>query len=164
MDYVTRIPDAVKQFREARLSTLRPLTEFFDHQRISRPADFNQATNRITYNARYFSGNYGIIVAILAIYALLTNAWLLAALLFLVGGFIAINKWAPEATQVGDHVVTQKSLYTGLFVIGLPLLYIAAPLSTFFWLVGASSVIILSHAVLVEPGVESEYGTIQEAV
>jgi PRA1 family protein 1 len=54
----------------------------------------------------------------LAVYALLTNLWLVFALLFLVGGFAAINKYAPDATQVGEHTITQKHLYTGLFVIG----------------------------------------------
>lgn len=33
---------------------------------------------------------------------------------------------APEPTQVGDYVITQKGLYIALFVIGLPLLYIAS--------------------------------------
>jgi len=34
-------------------------------------------------------------------------------------------------------------------------LWFAAPLSTFFWLVGSSMVLILGHASLMEPGVES---------
>lgn len=75
--------------------------------------------------------------------------------------------------QVGEHVIDQKKLYTGLFVIGtlerassylqstdlgsspgIPLLWFAAPLSTFFWLVGSSSVLIMGHASLMEPGLE----------
>ena len=66
--------------------------------------------------------------------------------------------------QVGDHVVTQKSLYMGLFVIGLPLLWLSSPLGTFFWLVGASGVLILTHASVIEPGVESEYASVPESV
>ena len=66
--------------------------------------------------------------------------------------------------QVGEHVVTQKSLYTALFVIGIPLLWWASPISVFFWLIGASAVLILGHACMVEPGIESEYATVQEAV
>jgi hypothetical protein len=54
--------------------------------------------------------------------------------------------------------VTQKSLYTGLFVIGIPLLWLAAPLSTIFWIVGASSVLILGHASMLEPGVVRQTG------
>lgn len=63
---------------------------------------------------------------------------------------------APEPSATGESgPVTQKSLYTGLFVIGIPLLWLAAPLSTIFWIVGASSVLILGHASMLEPGVVS---------
>ncbi|KAG8864635.1 hypothetical protein FRB96_005139 [Tulasnella sp. 330] len=165
MDIVTsRVPAFIQSLKETRLSGLRPVTEFFDHNRLSRPADLNTATSRISYNTRYFSGNYAVIIAALAVYALLTNLFLVFGLLFFVGGFAAINKFGADPLQVGDHVVTQKSLYIGLFVIGVPLLYLGAPLSTFFWLVGASSVLILGHASLIEPGVESEYGAVQEQV
>ncbi|KLO09240.1 prenylated rab acceptor PRA1 [Schizopora paradoxa] len=157
MDAVLRASETLKNFRESRLSALRSPTEFFDHHRISRPADLNQATSRISYNTRYFSGNYGLIVAVLFVYALLTNPLLLISLGFLIGGFTLINRFAPEPMQVGDHVVTQKSLYIGLFVIGLPLLWWSSPLGTFFWLVGASGFIIMFHAALMEPGIESEY-------
>ncbi|KAI0315955.1 prenylated rab acceptor PRA1 [Amylostereum chailletii] len=164
METALRLADTIKSFRETRLSALRPPAEFFDHNRVSRPADFSVAVQRISYNTRYFSGNYGLIVAVLGIYAMITNYTLLFSLAFLIGGFVAINKWAPEPLQVGEHVVTQKSLYTGLFVIGLPLLWWSSPLGTFFWLVGASGVVILGHASLIEPGIESEYATVQEGV
>ncbi|KAL0956402.1 hypothetical protein HGRIS_002549 [Hohenbuehelia grisea] len=164
MEAVIRVTDAVKSFRQTKLSTIRSPAEFFDFQRISRPTDFSQATQRISYNTRYYSGNYGLVVACLAVYAVITNPLLLISLGFLVGGFAAINKFAPEPMQVGDHVVTQKSLYTALFVIGLPLLWWASPIMTFFWLVGASSVLILTHASFVEPGVESEYAEVQDTV
>jgi hypothetical protein len=35
------------------------------------------------------------------------------------------------------------------------LLWFAAPLSTFFWLVGSSGCIVGAHAGLMEPGIES---------
>ncbi|KAJ3969057.1 prenylated rab acceptor PRA1 [Lentinula raphanica] len=162
MEAVMRVTDTIKSFRETRLAALRPPTEFFDYQRISRPSDFNQATQRITYNTRYFSGNYVLIIALLAVYAL--NPLLLIALGFLVGGFIAINKFGPEPMQMGEHTVTQKHLYTGLFVIGIPLLFFASPVMTFFWLVGASGVLILGHASFIEPGIESEYASVQDTV
>ena len=71
---------------------------------------------------------------------------------------------APDAAQFGEHTITQKHLYTGLFVIGIPLLWLSSPISTIFWLIGASGVLILGHASLIEPGVESEYSNIQESV
>lgn len=66
--------------------------------------------------------------------------------------------------QVGDHVVTQKSLYTGLFVIGIPLLWFSSPLTTLFWIVGASGLLIVGHASLMEPGIESEYAQVSDSV
>ncbi|KAF9454046.1 prenylated rab acceptor PRA1 [Macrolepiota fuliginosa MF-IS2] len=160
MDLALRVVETLKSFRETRLSGLRPPSEFFDYHRISRPADVNTATSRISYNTRYFSGNYGLIVASLAVYAVLTNYLLLIAMAFLVGGFALINKFAPDATQFGEHTVTQKHLYTGLFVIGIPLLWLASPIGTIFWIIGASAVLILGHASLIEPGVESDYAAI----
>ncbi|KAI1794107.1 prenylated rab acceptor PRA1 [Ganoderma leucocontextum] len=164
MEAILRVTDTIKSLRETRFSALRAPTEFFDFNRVSRPADLNQATHRISYNTRYFSGNYGLIVALLAVYALLTNVLLIFAVLFLVGGFAAINRFAPDPIQVGEHVITQKSLYTGLFVIGIPLLWISSPFSTFFWLVGASAILIVGHAMIMEPGIESEYAQVQDSV
>jgi hypothetical protein len=84
-----------------------------------------------------------------------------------------------EPIEFAGKVITPQNLYIGLFVIGmwsflhmisspernesgrradasgLPLLWWAAPLSTFFWLVGSSGCIVGAHAGLLEPGVES---------
>jgi len=164
MEVLLKVTDAFKSLKETRLSGLRPATEFFDYQRISRPADLNQATSRISYNTRYFSGNYLLIVGLLAVYAVVTNYMLLLSLIFLVGGFTAINKFAPEATQFGEHTITQKHLYTGLFVIGIPMLWWAGPFATFFGIFFGSILLIFGHASLLEPGVESDYATIQDTV
>lgn len=43
----------------------------------------------------------------------------------------------------------------GTLTSGIPLLLLGAPISNFFWIVGASGVIVGSHAGLLEPGVES---------
>lgn len=166
MEAVMRLSDTVKSFGEHRPSirALRSPTEFFDFHRLSRPADLNQAVSRVSYNTRYFSGNYGVVIAVLAVYALISNPILLLALGFLVGGFALINRLGADPVQFGDQVITQKSLYTGLFVIGIPLLLWASPLGTFFWLVGASSILILGHATIMEPGVESEYAQVSDSV
>lgn len=58
-------------------------------------------------------------------------------------------------------MITQKTCYTVLFCVGLPILFFAAPLASFFWLVGSSSVLVLGHAALMEPGVEAEYAGVQ---
>ncbi|KAH9858751.1 prenylated rab acceptor PRA1 [Lenzites betulinus] len=164
MEALLRASETIKSFRETRLSALRGPTEFFDYNRVSRPDNLNTATHRISYNTRYFSGNYMLIVALLALYAVITNTLLIFAVLFLVGGFAAINRFAPDPIQLGEHVITQKSLYSGLFIIGIPLLWFSSPFSTFFWLVGASAVLILGHACMMEPGIESEYTSVEDSV
>jgi hypothetical protein len=162
METMMRATDAIKSLRETRLNGLRGPQEFFDVQRVSRPADLSQATSRITYNTRYFSGNYLLIIALLAVYALLSNWWLVVALVFLVGGFSLVNRFGTEPINIAGTEITQKSLYTALFVVGIPLLWWSSPLGTFFWLVGASGVLILGHAMLLEPGIESEYVTAEQ--
>ncbi|KAG2153764.1 prenylated rab acceptor PRA1 [Suillus bovinus] len=160
METVVRVVDTLKSFRETRLSTLRTPAEFFDVHRISRPADFNTAVSRLTYNTRYFSGNYTLIVAALAVYSIIASPLLLLSLVFLFGGFAVINRFE----EVYGQFVTQKTLYTALFVIGIPLLWFSSPFMTLFWLIGASACLILTHACLIEPGVESEYANIEGAV
>ncbi|KAF9793367.1 prenylated rab acceptor PRA1 [Thelephora terrestris] len=163
MEAALRAAEVLKSFRTS-LNGFRSPIEFFDFNRLSRPADFSTAVSRVSYNTRYFSGNYSLIIGMLAVYSILTNLWLLVALVFLVGGFSLINKFGADPLQFGDRTITQSQLYTGLFVIGIPLLLWASPLGTFFWLVGASSIIILGHASIMEPGVESEYAQVDGGV
>jgi len=161
MEHLSGAMESLRSFKENRLSNLRSPREFFNTHQVSKPADLNQTLSRITYNTRYFSGNYGIIVAILTVYAVITTPLVIVAIAWFVLGFAAINRFGPDPAQVGEHKVSQTALYTGLFVIGLPLLWWSSPLGLLFWIVGASSVLILTHACLMEPGLESEYGTVE---
>ncbi|WFD47143.1 Prenylated Rab acceptor 1 [Malassezia furfur] len=160
-DYALQVRDRFKDFRETRLSTVRPLNEFVDYNRISRPRDTNEAVQRLTYNTRHFSGNYAVVIVLLAVYGLIMAPLLIVAVGILVGGFAAINRFAPEPMQVGNHVVTQKGLYTALFVVGIVLLWFANPFSFVFWLVGSSAILILGHAAFIEPPVSSEYAGVE---
>ncbi|WWD08335.1 hypothetical protein V865_006446 [Kwoniella europaea PYCC6329] len=157
LGHVNNISEYARSLKDTRLSSLRHPGEFFDYQRVSRPKDMQEYLKRASYNVRYFSANYAIVVALLAVYSLISNPLLLVALGFLIGGFLSINRFVPEPIEFNGKVVTPQNLYIGLFVIGIPLLWLAAPISTFFWLVGSSGCLIGAHAGLLEPGVESEY-------
>ncbi|CAO1612550.1 unnamed protein product [Jaminaea pallidilutea] len=155
-------PDKLRSvFKRENYSSLKPVGEFFDVQRVSRPQQIDEAIQRITWNTRHFAANYLAVIAVLSIYGLLTSPFLIVALVFMLGGFFLINRFAAEPMQVGEHTVTQKSLYTGLFVIGLPLLWIASPFALLFWLVGSSAFLVLSHAAFMEPPVSSEYAGVE---
>lgn len=43
-DFVDAASEQIKTFRETRLSTVRPFSEFVDYHRISVPRDTNEAT------------------------------------------------------------------------------------------------------------------------
>ncbi|CAG8734024.1 16555_t:CDS:2 [Acaulospora morrowiae] len=48
-------------------------------------------------------------------------------------------------------------MYTGLFGVSIPLLWISSAGSTIFWIVGASATLVLCHAAFLEPGVEGGF-------
>ncbi|KAJ3521628.1 hypothetical protein NM688_g8992 [Phlebia brevispora] len=164
MEMAMRVADTLKSFRETRLSALRPLNEFFDIHRLSRPADMNQATSRITYNARYFSGNYGVIVASLAVYALLTNPILLIAMGFLVGASQQSTNSGPTRCRSASMSSHKSPCTPSSSSSASPYSGLSSPLTTIFWVVGASGLLIVGHASLMEPGIESEYAQVQDSV
>ena len=101
----------------------------------------------------------------------------------------SLFSWAGRHACLAIALCLRRSLtlcclaQSSLFIIGIPLLWFSAPLSTFFWLVGSSIFLIgmyvspassaatpsafrgrlltlrrtVRHATLIEPGVESEY-------
>ena len=90
----------------------------------------------------------------------MTNPLLLISLTLLLAGYMAISQLAaPQAPiTIGSHQITTRQMYTTLGVIGFPMLWLAAPLSTVFWLVGASAIVVGGHAALMEPGLERSVG------
>ncbi|TXT11087.1 hypothetical protein VHUM_01838 [Vanrija humicola] len=131
--YLNTAQEHVRSLKETRLGAFRPVGEFFDVTRISRPKDWSDYMKRASYNM---------------------NPILLFALGFLIGGFFLISRFVPEPIEFNGKTITPQNLYTTLFVIGIPVLYFSAPFSTFFWLVGSSGCIIGAHAGFLEPGVE----------
>jgi PRA1 family protein 1 len=140
-----------------RFSNLKPLGEFFDVKRISKPASVSDAQSRINYNLGYFSSNYAAVFVMLSIYSLLTNLTLLFAGIFIVGGMWGIGKLQGNDLDLGFMKATTSQLYTGLLVIGVPLTFWASPFSTFLWLIGASAVTILGHATFMDKPIEQAF-------
>ncbi|CAG8712961.1 1442_t:CDS:2, partial [Ambispora leptoticha] len=124
------------QFKNERLGNLRPVGEFFDRNRISKPNGMAAITQRLSYNLTYFQSNYILIVLGLLLYCLITNFWLLFTILFLIFGLNFIRKLPPDQPYVfQQYVITQKQLYTWLFGISIPLLWISSAGSAIFWII-----------------------------
>jgi len=146
----------------ARFANLRPVSEFFDFKRISKPQNFGEAQNRINYNLSYFSSNYAVIFAMLSIYTLLTSKLLLFVIILVIGGMWGIGKLGGRDLDIGFIRATPSQLYTALAVISIPLGFLASPFTAMLWLIGASGVTILGHASFMDKPIESAFS--EEAV
>ncbi|KAM5490854.1 hypothetical protein MaudMau93_002262 [Microsporum audouinii] len=122
------------QSMSSRFANLRPVSEFLDIKRVSKPANFSEFQSRASYNLSYFSSNYVVVFIVLSIYSLLTNLALLFVILLVLGGSYGIGKLEGRDLDVGVFRATTSQLYTALLVVALPLGLWASPLSTALWL------------------------------
>lgn len=146
----------------SRFANLRPISEFFDFKRVSKPANIGEIQGRVNYNLAYFSSNYAAVFTMLSIYSLLTNLMLLFVIVLVVGGMYGIGKLQGNDVQLGSWRASTSQLYTTLFLIAIPLGLWASPFSTVLWLIGASGVTILGHASFMDKPIESAFS--EEAV
>jgi hypothetical protein len=152
--------ETFRQIREKRFSMFKPWSDFFDRNRISKPKDFSDITKRVSHNIVYFQANYLIIVLVLLIYIMITNLLLLISVVAIGAGFYYVSKLPsnePVSFFGGMVVADQKKLYIILGILSVILFYLSSGGSALFWIVGVSSTIILIHASLLEPSIESEF-------
>jgi len=141
----------------ARFANLKPVSEFLDLKRLSKPANFSEVQSRVNYNLGHFSSNYAVVFVMLSIYSLLTNLKLLFDIILVVGGMWGIGKLEGRDLEIGTLKATSSQLYTGLLCITIPLGFIASPISTFLWLIGASGVTILGHASFMDKPIDEAF-------
>lgn len=145
-----------------RFSNLKPVGEFLDFKRLSKPRDFADVQSRVNYNLGYFSSNYAVIFVMLSIYALLTNTWLLFDIIFVTVSMWIVGRLGGRDLEIGTFRATTSQLYTGIACISVPIAIFSGPIGTFLWLIGASGVTILGHASLMDRPIENAFS--EEAV
>ncbi|TDZ26555.1 Prenylated Rab acceptor 1 [Colletotrichum orbiculare MAFF 240422] len=141
----------------ARFSNLKPVGEFFDMKRLSKPANFGEVQSRWNYNLSYFSSNYSVVVLMLSIYALLTNWLLLFDIIFVAAGIFLIGRLEGRDLEIGSFKATTSQLWTGLLVVAIPVGLFASPFTTLLWLIGASGVVILGHAAFMDKPIDEAF-------
>jgi hypothetical protein len=141
----------------ARFANLKPISEFLDFKRLSKPANFSDVQSRVNYNLGHFSSNYAVVFVMLSIYSLLTNWLLLFVILLVVGGMWGIGKLEGRDFDIGVLHATSSQLYTALLVVSVPLGIFASPISTILWLIGASGVTILGHASFMDKPIDEAF-------
>lgn len=147
---------------QSRFANLKPVGEFLDLKRLSKPENFGEVQNRVNYNLSYFSSNYAVVFAMLSIYSLITNWTLTFVILLVVGGIWGIGRLRGADLDLGFVRATPAQLYTGLLCIAVPLGIYANPLGALFWLMGATGVCVIGHACFMEKPIESAFS--EEAV
>lgn len=155
------IQDRLQSFRSGSLSgrwaNLRPVGEFFDFKRMSKPANFSETQSRINYNLSYFSTNYLAVIAMLSIYALLTNLVLLFDIVLIAVGLFIIGRLEGRDLEIGTFRATTSQLYTGLLIVTVPLGLWASPIATLLWWIGASGVTTLGHAAFMDKPIDEAF-------
>lgn len=158
----SRFEGVRSQSISTRFANLKPVSEFLDFKRLSKPANFGEVQSRVNYNLSYFSSNYAAVAVMLAIYSLLTNLTLLFDIIFLAVGLFGIKKLEGRDLELGFTRATTSQLYTFLLIITVPLFIWASPISTALWLVGATGVTILGHASFMDKPIDTAFS--EEAV
>lgn len=141
----------------SRFSNLRPFSEFLDVKRLSKPADFGEMQSRVNYNLGHFASNYAVVFVMLCIYSLLTNLALFFDILFIIVGMWTIGKLDGRDLELGQQRFTTSQLYTGLWIIAIPVMIWASPILTLMWLIGASGVVIIGHAAMMDKPIDEAF-------
>lgn len=139
----------------SRFTNLRPMSEFLDPKRLSKPASFGEMQSRINYNLSQFSSNYAVVVAILSIYLLLNHWWLLFAIIFVIVGMWLIGRLNGRDLEIGQTRLTAAQLYTIMLIISVAVGL--AAFSSLLWLIGASGVVILGHASFMDKPIDEAF-------
>lgn len=131
-----------------RRQTLRPWTEFGSTRNFKNPASPQQALSRTYQNLLHFQTNYMFVFSALAVYCVITSPYLLMSFMALAGAcYIMYLKNKEGQVTIAGRQVKLGQLYTVLGCVSIPIFLIAGAGSALFWIIGASVVCILLHAV-----------------
>jgi hypothetical protein len=150
------------QSMSSRFANLRPVSEFLDLKRLSKPANFGEVQSRVNYNLGHFSSNYAVVFVMLSIYSLLTNWYLLFLIVFVGASLWGIGKLNGRDLDLGFRRFNTSQLYTALLCVAVPVFFLASPITTILWLIGATGVTVFGHAALMDKPIENAFS--EEAV
>ena len=148
----------LKNEGQNRVKSLKPWTDFFDRSRFSKPASFQQFSERLHFNMSYFENNYILLLLIVIAYFLITNLWLLFSVLFLIGGY----KWlgslpANQPFKIGSAMFNVTHLWLVYGVVAFILLFFTGVTGTVLWIGGICCGLLALHAGFIDKPVASEF-------
>lgn len=146
----------IKNYKEEKLRTLKPWSEFFDRSKFSTPGKM-EAFSRANKNLAYFSSNYVVVATVMSAYVLITNLMFLIAALISIGFYYycRMKSTAGEPITIRGKELSTTQAYTGLVVFSVFMFFYTDGSSTVFWLLTCAVVSVLGHAVAREPVAET---------
>ena len=141
-----------KQYKDGKLKSLKPWSEFFDWHAFNVPGKM-EAFSRANRNLAYFQSNYMILTVVLSSYILITNLTFLLAMCASASAYY----YYRAKTQAGEPIVlfgrtlSASTALGGIIAFTLFLFYTTDGSSTVFWLVTVALIVVLGHAVARQP-------------
>ncbi|XP_067317956.1 prenylated Rab acceptor protein 1 [Anolis sagrei] len=140
-------PGPAKEWLDQRRATIRPWANFVDQRRFGKPRNFGELCKRLVRNVEYFQSNYVFVFLGLILYCLITSPLLLIALAVFFGAcyIIYLKTQHSQLVLFGRELSTahQYGLAGG---VSFPFFWLAGAGSAVFWVLGATLVVIGSHA------------------
>ncbi|XP_078507471.1 prenylated Rab acceptor protein 1 [Lissotriton helveticus] len=136
-----------KEWIEKRRTTIRPWGNFVDQKRFSKPKNFGELCKRMVKNVEHFQSNYVFVFLGLILYCIITSPMLLIALAIFFGACYIIYLRTQQSKMImfGREMSTahQYGIAGG---VSFPFFWLAGAGSAVFWVLGATLVVIGSHA------------------
>lgn len=131
---------------------LKPWANFANSQKFSKPLTLPEGSRRVVSNIKHFRGNYFYVVFGIAVFCLLTSPFLLITLCGSLGACYAVKmKNNDRKVVLMGKELSLPQQYAGVAMVSLPILWLAGAGNAFFWIIGASIVVIVMHALFHHP-------------
>lgn len=139
----------VRDWINRRREGVRSWSEFLNSSRFKKPTSVASSSTRVVKNIEHFQSNYIFVFIGLLLYCLLTSPLLLIALAALFGAFYFVSiKNAGQKLKIAGYELTLFQQYLAIGGCSLPVFFLIGAGSAFFWVIGASFVAIMLHAVM----------------
>ncbi|XP_075897290.1 prenylated Rab acceptor protein 1 [Nelusetta ayraudi] len=136
-----------KEWIDRRRLSIRPWASFVDQRKFSKPRNFGVMCQRVVKNVEIFNSNYTFIFLGLILYCIVSSPMLLIALAVYVGAFYIIHLKSLESKLVvmgKELTVPHQMSLAG--AVSLPVFWLAGAGAAVFWVLGATLVVIGTHA------------------
>ncbi|XP_027714037.1 prenylated Rab acceptor protein 1 [Vombatus ursinus] len=138
---------AGREWLEQRRATIRPWGPFLDQRRFSRPRNLGELCQRLVRNVEHYQSNYVFVFLGLILYCVITSPMLLVALAVFFGTcYILYLRTLQSKLVLFGREMSPAHQYALAGGVSFPFFWLAGAGSAVFWVLGATLVVIGSHA------------------